>query len=602
MTDTMHQDGFAARRHSPCKEAIAHIQDILAEDEETETSSLCSLHDLFAFHTKASEFAAILMEDSPSLSFNWASSAQCHIPKQHPPPYAEPPQFTGFDLASFPTSSTTPEANRVVLWNSSTTSQSLHHMPASKVLDIPAFRSLLSVPPAPCEEENAEASVVDKHLHGVDRDEIKTPTDGVKTVKRLGKFDSIRKLRVKDEVLDMSLHNAGLPANIRLQDMLLQCAHSIGMNHVGSAMAVAHRVKQQTSPYGNPAERLAYYFVKALHARFEGTGWSLYAGHLSQHRPFPRRILESGLKYMSSCPFAKASYFFANQTILRVAKGAAILHIIDHQMTGIQYPSLFKELSAFPGGPPKVFLVGLVVRHYSMPSSQSEVTRTALEETGRRLSKCAESFNIPFHFTPWVGTREKIRLRDFVSSERSPDEMLVMISACLLRFVMDDILDSRPLRLRQFRMIIDVEPDVYIQNIVSGSYDNPFYLPRFKEALSHFACMYDVLDTLSRRDNQDRVVFESEVLGKAILNVVACEGHLVSTRVEKYKQWQQATIEEAGVQQLHLDKDMLQKVQVLLQSWHKDYVVAEDRQYLLMGWKGRILYALSAWKSPARLG
>ncbi|MCO5569150.1 hypothetical protein L7F22_022858 [Adiantum nelumboides] len=599
-THTAHQYAFptsqspAARRHSPSEEAIAHIQDILEEDE-VETSSPCSLHDLVALHTKTSEFAAILKEDSSSLSLNWAPSAQHHIPKQHPAPYAEPPQFTGFDLASLPRSSTTPVANHVVFWNTLTTSQSPHRMPASKVLDIAAFRSLLSIPPAPCEEGNAEASVVDKHLH-----DVRTPTvkDLSFSKPRRCKFDGI----VKDEVLDMGLHNAGLPANIYLQDMLLQCAHSIGMNHIGSAMAVVHRVKQQTSPYGNAAERLAYYFVKALHARFEGTGWSLYTGHLSQPRPFPRRILESSFKYMSSCPFAKASHFFANQTILRVAKRAVILHIIDHQMTGIQYPSLFKELAALPGGPPKVFLVGLVVRHYSMPSAQSEVIKTALEETGRRLSKCAESFSISFHFTPWVGTREKMRLQEFVSSKRSPDEMLVLISACLLRFVMDDILDPRPVRLRILKMVYDVEPDVYIQGIVSGSYGNPFYLPRFKEALFHFACMYDVLDTFSSRDNQDRIVFESEVLGKAILNVVACEGQLVSERVEKYKQWQRETIEEAGVQQLHLGKDMVHKVQVLLQRWHKDYVAAEDRQYLLMGWKGRVLYALSAWKSPARPG
>lgn len=249
----------------------------------------------------------------------------------------------------------------------------------------------------------------------------------------------------------------------------------------------------------------------------------------------------------------------------------------------------------------QVRLIGMISPHYPWLSTQRDFIYRKLEKTGQRLSKCAESLKVPFQFIPWVGMRENLRLQDFVSSDRGPDELLVMTSSCFLRFVMDDILDPRHLRIRILNMVYDVKPDVYIQGIVSGAYGNPLYLPRFKEALFHFECIYDVLDTFTKRDDQDRLVFESEVLGKAILNVVACEGLLVSDRVEKYKQWQKTT-KEAGIQQLSIDKDMIQKVQKLLQSCHKDYVVFEDRQCLLMGWKGCILYALSAWKSPARLG
>jgi len=31
-------------------------------------------------------------------------------------------------------------------------------------------------------------------------------------------------------------------------------------------------------------------------------------------------------------------------------------------------------------------------------------------------------------------------------------------------------------------------------------------------------------------------------------------------------------------------------------QYHKDFVVGEDDQWLLLGWKGRILKAISTWK------
>ncbi|MCO5559839.1 hypothetical protein L7F22_013443 [Adiantum nelumboides] len=241
-------------------------------------------------------------------------------------------------------------------------------------------------------------------------------------------------------------------------------------------------------------------------------------------------------------------------------------------MSGIQYPSLFEKLAALPGGPPKVSLLAHVVPHYSMLPYHTDVIFAALEEHGRRLAKYAASFKVPFHFTPWVGTWGMICLKNFVSLKRPPGEVLA------------------------FKVLHDFHPDVFIHGVVSGSYSNPFYLSRFKEGLFHFACIFDLLDTFIGRDNQNRLVFEGEVLGKAILNVVACEGLLVSGRVEKYKQWQ-AFLEEGGMRQLALNANTVHQVEGLLKNCHKEYMVAEDRQYLLLGWKGRTLYALSTWKS-----
>ncbi|KAI5056776.1 hypothetical protein GOP47_0028594 [Adiantum capillus-veneris] len=555
-------DVLHASHDVPPQEAIAYIRDFFELDDQD--ASLSSFGELFSFHTKASEFAAILKEDSPALNLNWSSPID-----STQQPLLTQPQEDVSTLESLTKCSTElvgkGVGNRVLLLNSLMSSHSLNCMP-SKVLDVELFRCLLSRLSILHERERDKVSDADKNVN----DSIKHDE-----AQRIGSALKPRK--------DLTISKPRF--------------HKFGLNDTNAAKAVAWKVKQQTSPDGNGEERLAHYFVKALYARFAGTGWSLYRGHLDQHRPSLTQILEAKMKYISSCPFTQASHLFSNETILRVAKGASTLVIMEHQMTGIQYPSLFEKLVALPGGPPKVSLIALVVPHYSTLPAQTDAIFAALEETGRRLAKCAASFKVPFQFTPWVGMSGKIHPQVFVSSKRLPGEVFVAISTSFLRFVMDDILDPRPIRLKGFKRLCDTCPDVFIQGGVSGAYSSPFYSARFKEALFHFTCVFDVLDTFMGRGNQDRLVFESEVLGKAILNVVACEGLLVSARVEKYKQWQ-AVLEEAGMQQLALNANTTHQVEGLLKSWHKDYMIAEDRQHLLLGWRGRTLYALSTWRSP----
>ena len=52
-------------------------------------------------------------------------------------------------------------------------------------------------------------------------------------------------------------------------------------------------------------------------------------------------------------------------------------------------------------------------------------------------------------------------------------------------------------------------------------------------------------------------------MGKAILNIVACEGSEVVERVDKYKHWQAVT-EEVGFKQLPLSEKIKKNVEIML--------------------------------------
>jgi hypothetical protein len=66
-------------------------------------------------------------------------------------------------------------------------------------------------------------------------------------------------------------------------------------------------------------------------------------------------------------------------------------------------------------------------------------------------------------------------------------------------------------------------------------------------------------------------------------------------RPETYKQWQVRN-QRAGLKQQPLNPDVVQIVRSKVKDcYHKDFVIDIDHHWLLQGWKGRILYAISTW-------
>ena len=97
------------------------------------------------------------------------------------------------------------------------------------------------------------------------------------------------------------------------------------------------------------------------------------------------------------------------------------------------------------------------------------------------------------------------------------------------------------------------------------------------------------------REDEDRLLFEREVFGREAMNVIACEVTERVERPETYKQWQVRN-QKAGFRQLPLKQDIMEEVRTKKLRYHKDFVVGEDGNWMLQGWKGRIIYALSCWK------
>jgi hypothetical protein len=156
-------------------------------------------------------------------------------------------------------------------------------------------------------------------------------------------------------------------------------------------------------------------------------------------------------------------------------------------------------------------------------------------------------------------------------------------------------IDSPSPRDVVLRTIRKMQPDAFVLNVMNASYSAPFFVTRFREVLFFFYAMFDMLDATAPRDSHQRFLVERHLFRQRGLNVIACEGTDRVERPETYKQWQVRN-HRAGLRQLPLDADIVKTLRDKVRDqYHKDFVVDMDHNWLLQGWKGRILYAMSTW-------
>ncbi|GAA0167955.1 hypothetical protein LIER_40465 [Lithospermum erythrorhizon] len=107
--------------------------------------------------------------------------------------------------------------------------------------------------------------------------------------------------------------------------------------------------------------------------------------------------------------------------------------------------------------------------------------------------------------------------------------------------------------------------------------------------------MFDALDATIPREHPLRLYFEEEFYGREVVNVMSCEGAERVERPETYKGWQTRNT-RALLKLLPLNPETLDKLKAkIAEGYHKDFEFNEDGNWVLQGWKGRILFASSCW-------
>ncbi|CAH8354475.1 unnamed protein product [Eruca vesicaria subsp. sativa] len=371
-----------------------------------------------------------------------------------------------------------------------------------------------------------------------------------------------------------------------LRTLLVLCAQAVSVDDRRTANEMLRQIREHSSPLGNGSERLAHYFANSLEARLAGTGTQIYTA-LSSKKTSASDMLKAYQTYISVCPFKKAAIIFANHSMMRLNADAKTIHIVDFGISyGFQWPALIHRLSFRPGGPPKLRITGIELPQRGFRPAEG------VHETGHRLARYCQKYKVPFEYNAIAQKWETIRVEDLKIKE---GEFVVVNSLFRFKNLLDETVVVNSPRDAVLKLIRKANPNVFIQAVLSGSYNAPFFVTRFREALFHYSALFDMCDSKLSRDDEMRLMFEKEFYGREIMNVVACEGTERVERPETYKQWQ-ARVIRAGFRQLPLEKELMQNLKLKIESgYDKNFDIDQNGNWLLQGWKGRIVYASSVW-------
>ncbi|TYI04139.1 hypothetical protein ES332_A11G393900v1 [Gossypium tomentosum] len=375
---------------------------------------------------------------------------------------------------------------------------------------------------------------------------------------------------------------------VDLRTLLITCAQAVAAGERnGTTSELLKQIRQHSSPFGDGNQRLAHYLAEALEARLAGTGSHIYKSLVSK-RTSAYDIMKAYLLYVAACPFRKVSHFICNKSINVASRKSMRLHVIDFGILyGFQWPTLIERLSLRREGPPKLRITGI---DFPQPGFKPA---ERVEETGRRLAAYAEEFKVPFQYKAIAKKWETVRVEELEIEE---DEFVVVNCLYRAKNLLDETVAVHSPRNLVLNLIRKINPNLFIHGIINGAYNAPFFVTRFREALFHFSSMFDMLDAIVPREDWERMLIEREILGREALNAIACESWERVERPETVKQWH-ARILSAGFLQQPFEREIVKEAFERVQTfYHKDFVIDEDNRWLVQGWKGRIIYALSAWK------
>lgn len=373
-----------------------------------------------------------------------------------------------------------------------------------------------------------------------------------------------------------------------LEMLLIRCAEAVARHDRRSASEVLERIKRYSSLTGDARQRLAHYLAQGLEARLAGTGSQFYRSLIGT-RTSTMELVKAYHLYNTTFCFFKVAFFFSNKTIYKAVAGRKKLHIVHYGSNiGLQWPDLIRWLADREGGPPEVRMTSINRPEPGFRPSEQ------IEETGDRLRNYASKFGVSINFHAITAQPEAVRAEDI---HIDPDEVLVVNSLFQFKTLMDESLtfDRVSPRDMVLNTIRKMKPSVFIHAVSNGSYSAALFMTRFRHALYNFTAFFDVMETMIPRNNDKRLQVERELFARSVINIVACEGADRVERPQNYREWQ-ARHRRAGLRQLPLDPDIVLMLKDKVKNdYHKHFMINEDHRWLLQGWKGRVLYALSTW-------
>lgn len=387
-----------------------------------------------------------------------------------------------------------------------------------------------------------------------------------------------------------------------IEKLLLHCASALEGKDVTLAQQVMWVLNNVASSIGDPNQRLASYFLRALiskasrvcptTASFNAAGGG--GGTASCIRLMSVTELAG---YVDLIPWYRFGFCASNSAILKAIQGFSRVHILDFSITHcMQWPTLIDAVAKASGGPDGPPLLRISVLSWRPPVPP--LLNASIEEVGLRLANFAKFRDVPFEFNV-VETDITQALINPSKLELRNDEALVVNCQNWLRYLPDDeqsgsSCDRISCRDSFLDMIKELSP--CLVTVVDEDCDlggSSGLASRITACFNYMWIPFDALETFLPKNSPQRIEYEADI-GHKIENVVGFEGVQRIERLESStKLWQRMV--NKGFMSLPFSEETVKEVRVLLSEHASGWGMKKDDEMMILTWKGHNSVYTTAW-------
>ncbi|KAL8505293.1 hypothetical protein ACS0TY_016506 [Phlomoides rotata] len=382
-----------------------------------------------------------------------------------------------------------------------------------------------------------------------------------------------------------------------IEKLLLHCAAALESNDVTLAQQVMWVLNNVASSTGDPNQRLASYFLRALiskASRVCPTPVTFNAGAGASPR-LPMSVTELA-GYVDLLPWHRFGFSASNSAILKAIHGLPRVHILDLSITHcMQWPTLIDALGS---NPPTVKISVLSWRPNVPPWLNVSVV-----EIGQRLANFAKYRDVPFEFNVIETSvaqesqldRDQYRL---LLSELHPcmlklrdGETLVVNCQNWLRYLPDEDASIRDsfldiIRTLNPRIVTIVDEDCDLD-------ERSGLASRITTCFNYMWIPFDALETFLPKNSPQRLDYEAD-FGHKIENIIGFKGVQRIERLESGVKLLQR-MESKGFVSVPFCEESVKEVKVLLDEHASGWGMKRDEDMLILTWKGHSSVYATAW-------
>lgn len=370
--------------------------------------------------------------------------------------------------------------------------------------------------------------------------------------------------------------------------VLRECAAAMSAKDSGKIQQLLWMLNELGSPYGDPEQKLAAYFLQALFCKATESGRRCYktlasVADRTQSFDSARRLI---LKFQEVSPWTTFGHVASNGATLEALDGHPKLHIIDISTTlCTQWPTLLEAVATRSDDTPSLRLTVVAT---------TAAAKSAMKEISPRMEKFARLMGVPFEFTVVADLNRLADLTKASLAVRHDEAVAVNLVGTLRRAHVDDrkgVIETIKSLNPRIVTIVEEEADL------SSNRDD--FLECFEECLRFNTVYLEMLEESFAATSNEKLMLEREC-ARSIVRVLACEdsdeiGHWDSERREKGRQWAQR-LREAPFEAVPHSDDVVDDVRALLKRYRAGWSLVAGEDGIYLAWKEEPVVWASAWK------